>query len=548
MNAREPSEDARVPGRRQEVDHPREDEPGYRGGSLARRARAHGAAVDAACVAAGAALPLAFAPFGLFPVAFASLAVLFLAWRGCRTPRRACLRGWLFGIGSFGAGMSWIYESFGFAQVPGALAFVLTVGLVGCLALYPAALGWIVARVAPAGSRGSPRKRKGDASRLLAVYPAAWMLGEWLRGWALTGFTWLQIGYAQIDAPAAGWLPVAGVYGAGALAAFVAGALAWALIGRDRRAFILLGGAAVLWGTGAVLARVEWTRPAGLPVEVAIVQGNVAQDRKWRPEMRERTLDRYAALTRRHFDADLVVWPESAMPGFLDTLEAFTRPLAAEAAGQGSAILTGVPTRRGPDGPYLNSVAMLGPGAGVYHKRRLVPFGEYLPLAPLIRPVVEALGIRMADFSPGPRGQAPLRIGPHVLGVSICYEIAFGEEVRRALPEAALLVTVSNDAWFGDSIGPHQHLEMARARAAETGRWLVRSTNTGLSAVVSPRGAVEGGLPQFQTAAETFEVVPMRGETPWVRIGDAPIVTVLALWFAAGAVRARRFPVDPPPY
>lgn len=506
------------------------------------RRRGRGFAADAACVAAGAVLPFAFAPFGLFPVAFASLAVLFLAWRGCRTPRRAFLRGWLFGLGAFGAGTSWVRESFAFGNVPDALGLVLAAGFVGCLALYPAVLGWIVARAAPAGARGSLRKREGDAPRLLALYPAAWMLGEWLRGWALTGFTWLQVGYAQIDAPASGWLPVAGVYGAGALAAFVAGALAWALLGRDRRAFALLGGAAVLWGAGAVLARVEWTRPAGPPVEVAIVQGNVAQDRKWRPEMRGPTLDRYAALTRRHFDADLVVWPESAMPGFLDTLEAFTRPLAAEAAGRGSVVLAGVPTRHGPGGRYMNSVVMLGPGpgAGIYHKRRLVPFGEYLPLSPLIRPVVEALGIRLADFSPGPRDQAPLRIGPHVLGVSICYEIAFGEEVRLALPEAALLVTVSNDAWFGDSIGPHQHLEMARARAAETGRWLVRSTNTGLSAVVSPRGEVKGSLPQFETAADTFEVVPMQGGTPWVRMGDAPIVTILVLWFAAGAALARR--------
>ena len=504
------------------------------------RVRARGAAVDVVCVAAGAALPLAFAPFGLFPVAFASLAALFLAWRDCRTPRRACLRGWLFGLGAFGAGTSWVRESFAFGNVPDALGLVLAAGFVGCLAFYPAAIGWIVARIAPAGPHGSPRKRGGDAPRLLAVYPAAWMLGEWVRGWALTGFTWLQIGYAQIDAPASGWLPVAGVYGAGAIAAFVAGALAWALLGRNRRAFALLGGAAALWGAGAALARIEWTRPAGPPVEVAIVQGNVAQDRKWRPEMRDRTLDRYATLTRRHFDADLVVWPESAMPGFLDTLEAFTRPLAVEAAERGSAVLAGAPSRHGPDGPYLNSVAMLGSGAGVYHKRRLVPFGEYLPLAALIRPVVEALGIRLADFSPGPHDQAPLRIGSHVLGVSICYEIAFGEEVRRALPEAALLVTVSNDAWFGDSIGPHQHLEMARTRASEAGRWLVRATNTGLSAVVSPRGEMGGGLPQFETAAGTFEVVPMQGETPWVRMGDGPIAAALALWFAAGAVRARR--------
>ena len=494
------------------------------------RARAREVAVDAACMAAGAALPLAFAPFGLFPVAFASLAALFLAWRGCRTPRRAFLRGWLFGIGSFGAGISWVYESFGFAQVPGALAFVLTVGLVAGLALYPAVLGWVVVRFAPTG----------DAPRLLAVYPAAWTLWEVLRGWAFTGFPWLQVGYSQIDGPASGWLPVIGAHGTGALVALAAGSLAWMLARRDRRALVVLGAAAALWGSGALLARIDWVQPAGAPLAVAIVQGNVAQDRKWRPEMRDPTLERYAGLTREHFDADLVVWPESATPAFLDTLEEFTRGIRAEAVERGSAVLTGVPVRDAPGGPYLNAMLMLGPAPGVYYKRRLVPFGEYLPFGPVLRPVLEALGIRMADFSPGPREQAPIRLGPHPLGVSICYEIAFSAVVRLDLPEAALLVTVSNDAWFGDTIGPHQHLEIARVRAAETGRWLVRATNTGLSAVVSPRGEIRARLPQFETAAGAFEVVPMRGETPYVRMGDAPIVVALAVWFATGAVRARR--------
>ena len=495
-----------------------------------RRSLMRKAAVDTTCLAAGAALPLAFAPFGLFPVAFASLATLFLAWRGCPTPRRAFLRGWLFGVGSFGAGVSWVYESFALANVAGGLAFVLTVGLIGCLALYPAVLGWSVARVAPAG----------DAPRLLAVYPAAWTLWEWLRGWAFTGLPWLQVGYAQIDAPAAGWLPVLGVHGAGALAAFAAGGLAFVLYRRDLRAVASFGAAVALWGAGLGLARTEWVQPAGPPVKAAIVQGNIAQDQKWRPEMRDPTLERYAALTQEHFGADLVVWPESAIPGFFDTQKEFVHALLEEAVERGSAVVAGVPVRDGPAGPYLNAVVMLGPDPGFYFKRRLVPFGEYMPFAFVLRPLAAALGIRMADFSPGPREQEPMRLGPHALGVSICYEIAFANAVRLDLPEAALLVTVSNDAWFGDSIGPHQHLEIARVRAAETGRWLVRATNTGLSAVVSSRGEVRARLPQFEIAAGTFEVVPMRGETPWARFGDAPILGVLAVWLVVGLGWARR--------
>ena len=500
---------------------------------LVHHARARGVAVDGGCIAAGAALALAFAPFGLFLVAFGSLAALFLAWRECRSPRRAFLRGWLFGLGAFGVGMSWVQESFAFANVAGVLAFVLAAGLVAGLALYPACLGWLLVRVAPSGS---------DAPRLLATYPAAWTLWEWLRGWAFTGFPWLQVGYSQIDGPAAGWLPVIGVHGAGAITAFAAGAIAFALVRRDRRAFVVLGASAAMWAAGTGLARIDWVRPAGAPVEVAIVQGNVAQGEKWRPEMRDVTLERYAALTRERFGADLVVWPETALPGFFDTFRAFAHELLTEAVKHGSAVLTGVPMRDGPGGPYLNAVAMLGAEPGFYFKRRLVPFGEYLPFAFVLRPVVDALGIRMADFSPGPRAQEPMRLGRHALGVSICYEIAFAPAARLDLPEAALLVTVSNDAWFGDSIGPHQHLEIARVRAAETGRWLVRATNTGLSAVISPRGEVRGRLPQFEVAADTFEVVPMAGATPYVRFGDAPVLLALAVWFVAGAVRLRRVP------
>ena len=490
----------------------------------------HGVACDAGCVAAGAALCLAFAPFGLFPIAFLSLGALFVAWRVCPTPGRACLRGWLFGVGAFGAGVSWVYESFAFGNVHGPLALALTAALVGCLALYPALLGWVAVRIAPAG----------DRPRLLAVYPAGWMLFEWLRGWAFTGVPWLQVGHSQIDAPASGWLPVIGAYGTGALVSLVAGALALSVLQRTRRSLLVLGVSLIAWGVGGLLAGIDWTRPAGRPIEVAIVQGNVPQDQKWRKEVRAATLERYASLGREHFDAELVVWPESAIPGFLDTLKDFVNGIGDAASENGTAVLSGVPMRVERGGPYLNAVVMLGAAPGLYLKRHLVPFGEYLPLSSILRPMAEGRGIRVAEFSPGPDEQEPIKLGPHVLGVTICYEIAFAGEVRRSLPEAAILVTVSNDAWFGESIGPHQHFEIARVRAAEAGRWLVRATNTGLSAVVSPRGVVSGRLPQFEIAAGTFEVVPMSGATPYVGIGDVPIVVALAIWLGAGLVRTRR--------
>lgn len=497
---------------------------------MGRRTRTRELSVDAGCVVAGGLLPLAFAPFGVFPVAFVSLAALFATWQRCRTPGRAFLRGWLFGAGAFGVGWSWIYESFAFSDVPSAMAVVMTVAVVAYLALFPAILGWVVARLVPGAG----------AAHLLAFYPAGWALSEWLRGWVLTGVPWLELGHAQVDAPASGWLPVIGVFGTSALVAFVAGALAHALAQRRVRAFIPLAAAAALWGAGAALALVEWTRPAGDPIEVAIVQGNVPQDQKWRPEMRAVTLDRYAALTREHLDADLVVWPETAMPGFFDTLEDYTGRIGMEAAERGSAVLSGALIRKQPGGPYLNAVVMLGSESGVYAKRHLVPFGEFVPFLSLVGPVLESLRLTFSEFVGGPDVQEPILLGPHVLGVSVCYEIAFAREVRRSLPEAALLVTVSNDAWFGESIGPHQHFEIARARAAETGRWLVRATNTGVSAVVSPSGEIVVRLPQFEIAADAFEVVPMRGATPYVRLGDLPIAIVLLTWLAAGIAWSRR--------
>ena len=487
-------------------------------------------AAGAGCAGAGAVLPFAFAPLGLFPLAFVSLAVLFAAWRGCGTPGGAFRLGWLFGIGTFGAGLSWVHESFAFSDVHGALAPVLTAAFIGCLALYPALLGWIVVRTAPAG----------DAPRLLAVYPVGWVLFEWLRGWAFTGLPWLQMGHSQIDGPASGWLPVVGIYGTGGLVSLVAGALAFAVLRRTRRSFVVLAAALFAWGAGGVLAGIDWTRPAGPPIEVAIVQGNIPQDQKWRKEVRAMTLDRYEALTREHLDADLVVWPESAIPAFLDSMKEFVNRVADEASEHESAVLTGVPMRVKRGGPYLNAVVMLGTTPALYLKRHLVPFGEYLPLRSILERMAKAREIRIPKFQPGPDDQEPIMLGPYELGVTICYEIAFSGEVRRSLPEAAILVTVSNDAWFGESIGPHQHLQIARARAVETGRWLVRATNTGLSAVISPHGTVSGRLPQFEIAAGTFEVVPMQGATPYVAIGDAPIVIVLAIWFGAGLVRARR--------
>jgi apolipoprotein N-acyltransferase len=488
------------------------------------------AARDVAAALAGAVLPFAFSPFELWPLALAAPALLYWTCLAGSTARLA-LRGALFGVASFGIGVSWIHESFQFSSIALPLAIVLTVGFVIFLSAYTALVCAAFALLVPARRRGRPSAA--------AAFAGVYVLGEWLRGWLLTGFTWLQLGYSQVDGPLAPLLRVVGVYGSGVLMALWACAVVAALR-QGVPAAALTGAAGALLALLAAQAVPDGsTRAEGPALRVAILQGNLSQDQKWLPAMRGPTLERYMALTRQHLGADLVVWPETAIPGFRDRVGPFLDELSGEAQSRGSSVLVGLPERERGSGKVFNATELLGRDRGLYRKRHLVPFGEYLPLDAALRPVVDALGIPVSDFSPGPPGQPVLRVAGHPMAVFICYEIAFGAEVAATLPRAEFLVTVSNDAWFGDSIGPLQHLQMARARSIETGRYLVRATNTGVSAVVDPRGRMILELPQFQVAHGETEILPMTGATVYVRVGDLPALLACALCIAWGRLRGR---------
>ena len=305
-------------------------------------------------------------------------------------------------------------------------------------------------------------------------------------------------------------------------------------------ALVLAGLAAGLDAVGAG----RWTQPAGTPIRFALVQGNVPQDRKWLPQMRGPTLERYVTMSEPYLGVDLVIWPETALPAARHQLDGFIEGLHAAAAAAGSAVLFGLPEVDGEPRRAYNSVLMVGASTGRYRKRHLVPFGEYLPADPVLRPVTRALGIPVSNFAPGEPRQPLLAAAGHLLAVFICYEIAFGNEVIEALPEAELLVTVSNDAWFRDSLGPHQHLQMARARALETGRAILRATNTGITAAIEADGSVPGSLDPFRAAVLTGSATPRRGATPYVRAGDGPVLgtAVLLLLPCAAVWWHRRHP------
>jgi len=476
---------------------------------------------DVLALSAGALLPLAFAPFNLYPLALIAPALLFFLWIDA-SPGRAAWRGWLFGLGQFGVGVNWVYISIHtFGHAPVLVTLALTVTFIAFLALYPALLGGLTLRLFTAH----------NGWRSLIVWPAGWALLEWLRGWFLSGFPWLAIGYSQIDSPLAAYAPVLGVYGVSWLLAICAGAVT--LLPNKRAVAVLL--VVVLGGLG--LGRVAWTHADGDARRVALIQGNISQAVKWEPDQREPTLDLYHDLTRANANNDLIIWPETAVPIFYHQVaKKFIAGVQAEARAEGVDLLLGIPVLDLETDRYYNTMMSLGTQQGFYRKRHLVPFGEYLPLRPVLGWLLDYLQIPMSDFSAGSIRQPLLRAAGYPVGISICYEDAFGEEVIGDLPEAAYLVNVSNDAWFGDSLAPHQHLQIARMRALETGRYMLRATNTGISAIIGPKGQVQAKSPQFQVHVLSGDMQPMAGATPYVRWGNSAVVVVLlgligvALW------------------
>jgi len=509
---------------------------------------------DSLALLAGASLPLAFAPFSLFPIAVLSPALLFFLWQNI-SPKRAFWRGLLYGIGMFAMGVSWIYISFHqFGGLPLFGAILLTSAFVLLMALYPALLGGLIARFFP---DNTPLK-------LLLVLPAGWTLIEWLRGWLFTGFPWLSLGYSQIDSPLNGFAPLLGLYGVSWLTAFSAALLIYPFYIKelDNKTkitlpkklsvilfhhepngyfvspfFRILPILIIVWGGGWLLSGIQWTSANGKPLKIALIQGNVPQEFKWLSDYQMPSMQRYLQLSQGHRDADIIIWPETAIPMFYSDvpkyMPGFLEHLAQEHIKYDTDFLLGVPVMK-KDGSYYNSVASLGSQPGFYYKHHLVPFGEYIPFQSTFGELLALLEVPLSAFSAGEPRQVNLRSAGEAIGISICYEDAFGELIRNSLPAATLLVNVSNDAWFGDSIAPHQHLEIARMRALESGRYLLRTTNTGISAMIDAKGKIMAQAPQFNIITLRVTAQPYEGTTPYVRFGNGLIISFLLVCVLLG--------------
>ncbi len=499
-----------------------------------------------AAVLLGAATVLGFAPFYLFPLPVATLALLIMLWRRATSPRRAALIGFSFGLGYFLAGVSWVYVSLhDFGAMPALLAGVVTLLFCAFLALYPAVTGWIYHAL---GARAP--------IATLAALPAVWTLSEWLRGWVFTGFPWLALGYAQVpDSPLAGYVPMVGVYGASFATVLTAGLIVtlWTRWKESRASnaanrsgrFSLIRHPSSLilvffWLGGYALRHIDWTEPAGAPLTVSVLQGNTPQETKWREDKIQSTLDSYSSLIAAT-NARLVILPETALPLFLhDVPQDYLDRVAEHARKHHGDVLIGIPERDSQRN-YYNSVLSYGAApTQTYRKSHLVPFGEFVPLKPLFGWFLEVTRIPLLDFSRGAQTQQPLAVAGQRVAVNICYEDAFGAEIIRQLPQATLLANVSNVAWFGRSLAPQQHLQISQARALETGRFMLRATNTGMTAIIDQRGRVREVAPAYTTAIVTGEVQGYAGATVYVRWGDVPIIGLSLVLTGCGWLEFRR--------
>ena len=490
--------------------------------------------LDLLALVSGYILVFGFAPYHLWPLTSICFGLFLYSISSVHySMRRVVLRGYLFGLGMFSFETSWVYISlhdFGGASVAAGLG--LSALAAAFYALFPMLAALLMVALV----------RKRSLLVLTLIWPAIWILVEWLRAWFVFGFPWIQLSSSLLDSPLAGYIPLVGGYGSGWLAAATAGLMV-GLLQYPRNnlnskllpALVII---AIVWGGGQLLTTKQWTTPFGEPFTVALLQGNIAQELKWNPQQKAKIISSYVDLTRDNWDADLIVWPETAIPAYFHQMQDFYQQLAELGKQHQTDLIIGtlladVNTKR-----YYNAVVIPGDQPQIYRKRHLVPFGEYLPFQPVSGWVAQFLNMPMSDFSAGKADQPLLKAAGMPLVTTICYEDSYPAENLSGLPEAAYIVNVSNDAWFADSIAPHQHLQNAQMRSLEAGRYTLRATNNGVTAIIGPTGQIINQVEQFKSTVLRAQVRGMQGATPYVRIGDTPILLGLLLLVIVGIYRA----------
>ena len=477
-----------------------------------------------ACLLLGLVLTTAFAPFSYYWLIIPVLGLVLTGWH-LATPGAAALAGYCFGLGYMGSSSYWLYYSLhDHGEASPFVALGATALFVAILAVFFAVLATVVALA---------RKKSTNMYLTLLLWPSAWVLCEWLRTVSFADFPWNLLGQAMIDSPFFGLFPLIGVYGVSWLTVFLASLLV--LVCSNTFCGVLRRGSGFLRQAGAfcvaavvvvgasLSSEISWTSPLPETIRVGVVQANIRQDDKFKPEHYDSIVVRYLRMTK-SVDADLVVWPETALPQIYENLQSSVfLPLAKELLSRGTVLVSGVFSRDSESKRFQNSLVILGEEPQFYHKRHLVPFGEYLPWRGLLNIFSALVRIPMSDMLAG-KEPALLSVGGYKVGVSICYEVAFADEMREASRQANYLLSISNDSWFGDSSAPLQHLQIARVRAAEAQLPMVRATSTGVSAIIARDGSVIAQAPLFSEQVLSGTLQPRSGITLFMRWGDLPLL------------------------
>ncbi len=467
---------------------------------------------------AGAVLVFAYAPFSYWWLTFICPAILYAVIAN-QTVRLAALLGFVFGLFFFGFGVPWTFNSIHeFGHAPLILSGILAGLLVVILALFPACVAGLTVYL---------HENKHFNFSTVIGFACLWVVFEWIRGWIFTGFPWLLIGHVHHTGPLQGVLPIFGSYGASWVSILLGCFVVLLAFTRLRQRIIAALSLSVIALSLYFANQLVWTHADDEELDVVLIQGNIPQEMKWDRSKHSFIMEKYLEMSKRHFDADIIIWPETAIPTYYSMVkDSFIQKVGKTAYENNIDYLIGVFTFDPLNGQVYNSVMTLGAELSFYRKQHLVPFGEYLPFRGILTFLERYIDIPMADISSG-EGRPLVRLKGHPVGSSICYEAVYGSEIIEAMPEAKFLVNVSNDAWFGDSLAPHQHLEITRSRAVETGRYMLRSTNTGISAVIDPTGAIVNKSVQFHDDVVRATINPYSGVTLYARWGNWGIVSIM---------------------
>lgn len=478
----------------------------------------------AAAAVLGVMLTLAFAPFYIFPFAVLAPAGL-LALINHVSIRRAFWTGYAFGLGFFGSGVYWVFISISrFGDVNAFLSTLITAALIAFLAIYPATACYATNRYF----------NDNEKYKLTLAFPCVWVLSEWVRSWLFTGFPWLLVGCSQTNSPLKGYAPIFSVYGISLAVIITSGLIVngvYALRKSDYfRCYLSLFLIVIIWSVGGLLSLIPWTEPVGAPVKFTLVQGNIPQSLKWDPENVALSLNTYRSLSADSWGkANFIIWPESAIPLPIGDAKFYLDEMAQNAIPSNTTLIFGIPAPAIENSGYYNTLVAMGRVNASYRKRLLVPFGEYIPFQAIFARAFDFMNVPMSNTVPGLPHQPPMQIGNIKILPSICYEIAYPDFARSSDPDINFILTVTNDAWFGDSSAKAQHLQMAVMRSIEMARPGLFVSNDGITATITPKGIIDNTIPTDTAAVLNASIYPYHGSTPWMHNGIDPLLAVILI-------------------